>query len=198
LLGEEQSGHIKEVGYELYQHMLEEAVASLKSGEEALTEDQWSPQIAIGTPVLIPEAYVPSLEVRLSLYRRLADLSDAEEIDAFGAEMIDRFGSLPDEVEHLLKIALVKALCRRAGVEKIEAGPKGVVIGFRNNVFAEPALLVQYIATEGNLARIRPDQKLVLKRDWPRPEDRLNGSAVLLTRLVRMVEGKGTAARTGR
>ncbi|HOV03356.1 MAG TPA: transcription-repair coupling factor, partial [Kaistiaceae bacterium] len=191
LLGEEQSGHIKEVGYELYQHMLEEAVASLKSGAEEIVEDQWSPQIAIGTPVLIPEGYVPSLEVRLSLYRRLADLSDAESIDAFGAEMIDRFGSLPDEVEHLLKIALVKALCRRAGVEKIEAGPKGVVIGFRNNVFAEPGLLVQYIATEGSLAKIRPDHRLVLQRNWPKPEDRLNGSAVLLTRLVRMVEGKG-------
>ncbi|HYS45274.1 MAG TPA: transcription-repair coupling factor, partial [Rhizomicrobium sp.] len=100
LLGEEQSGHIKEVGVELYQQMLEEAVAAAKAGltEEAMPVEQWTPQINLGIPVLIPEVYVSELNVRLNLYRRLAELRTREELDAFGAELIDRFGPLPPEV----------------------------------------------------------------------------------------------------
>ncbi|HEY5215772.1 MAG TPA: transcription-repair coupling factor, partial [Pseudolabrys sp.] len=127
LLGDEQSGHIKEVGFELYQQMLEEAVMSLKAGITAPVADRWSPQITIGTPVLIPEEYVADLSVRLALYRRLAEIEDEREIESFAAEMVDRFGSLPVEVEHLLQIVAIKALCRRTNVEKVEAGPKGVV-----------------------------------------------------------------------
>ena len=114
-------------------------MASLKAGGEEASDERWSPQITIGMAVMIPEGYVPDLQLRMNLYRRLADLDDAGEIDQFGAELIDRFGPLPEEVEHLLKIVFVKALCRRANVEKVDAGPKGVVIGFRDNVFAEPA-----------------------------------------------------------
>ncbi|MDK9694946.1 MAG: transcription-repair coupling factor [Siculibacillus sp.] len=190
LIGEEQSGHIKEIGYELYQHMLEEAVAALKSGDEAMPEEQWSPSITVGTPVLIPETYVADLGLRLGLYKRLSDLATTEEIDGFGAELIDRFGPLPEEVEHLLKIVYIKSLCRRANVEKIEAGPKGVVIAFRNASFANPAGLVRFIGEQGSLAKIRPDQKIVLVRDWPDPLDRLKGSAVVLTQLVRIAERK--------
>src|SRR5271165_758379 len=127
LLGDEQSGHIKEVGYELYQQMLEEAVLSLKAGISEPVADKWSPQITIGTPVLIPEDYVPDLTVRLTLYRRLAEIDDEREIDAIGAEFADRFGPLPPEVEHLLQVVAIKSLCRRANVEKIDAGPKGAV-----------------------------------------------------------------------
>src|ERR671929_385648 len=130
LLGDEQSGHIKEVGFELYQQMLEEAVMSLKAGIAEPVADRWSPQITIGTPVLIPEDYVGDLSVRLALYRRLAEVDDAREIDAFGAELVDRFGPMPDEVKHLLQIVAIKALCRRANVEKIDAGPKGAVLAF--------------------------------------------------------------------
>src|SRR5690606_6972409 len=144
ILGEEQSGHIREVGFELYQQMLEEAVAELK-GEEGPASQGWSPQITLGTAVMIPETYVPDLQVRLALYRRLADLATAQEIDGFGAELIDRFGPLPEEVEHLLKVMFIKALCRKANVEKLDAGPKGVVVQFRNREFADPAGLVRYI-----------------------------------------------------
>ncbi|HUG61131.1 MAG TPA: transcription-repair coupling factor, partial [Methylomirabilota bacterium] len=195
LLGEEQHGHIKEVGYELYQQMLEEAVSALKSGDESLTDDQWSPQITVGTPVMIPEAYVPDLTVRLGLYRRLADLDDSAAIDGFGAELVDRFGPLPEEVDHLLKIVAIKALCRRTNVEKIDAGPKGVLISFRDGKFENPAALVRYIGEQGVLAKIRPDQKIVLIRDWPDPEQRLKGTAAVLVRLARMVDeaGKGEA-----
>ena len=145
LLGEEQSGHIKEVGFELYQQMLEEAVASLKAGITAPVADKWSPQITIGTPVMIPEDYVADLPVRLALYRRLAEIEDEREIEAFGAEMADRFGPLPVEVEHLLQIVAIKALCRQANVEKIEAGPKGAVVSFRDNTFANPERLIGFI-----------------------------------------------------
>lgn len=187
LLGEEQSGHIREVGYELYQQMLEETVAELK-GSESEVDGNWSPQITIGLAVMIPETYVPDLQLRLGLYRRLGELRDAGEIDGFGAELIDRFGPLPEEVEHLLKIVFIKALCRRANVAKLDAGPKGVVIGFRNNEFSDPAALVTMIAEQGSLAKIRPDQSVVFIRDWPSPEKRLAGSAVIMTQLTRLVQ----------
>ncbi|MEP3427721.1 MAG: transcription-repair coupling factor [Roseibium sp.] len=186
LLGEEQSGQIKEVGFELYQQMLEEAVAQLKDGGAEFGEEQWSPQINIGTPVLIPDGYVADLQLRLQLYRRLGDITEAEEIDGFGAELIDRFGPLPEEVQHLLKIVYIKGLCRKANVEKLDAGPKGVVVTFRNSEFSNPAGLVSYIAEQGVLAKIRPDQKVVLTRDWEKTETRLKGAATIMTKLARL------------
>jgi transcription-repair coupling factor (superfamily II helicase) len=188
ILGEEQSGHVREVGYELYQQMLEEAVAELKDGGVAEMDDRWSPQITVGATVMIPESYVPDLTLRMSLYRRLADLETAQDIDAFGAEMIDRFGPLPEEVEHLLKIVFVKALCRKANIAKLDAGPKGVVIQFRNQQFAEPAKLIAWIGEQGSLAKIRPDQSIVLQRDYPTPDKRLRGAAVITTQLAKMVD----------
>ncbi|RWQ38928.1 MAG: transcription-repair coupling factor, partial [Mesorhizobium sp.] len=187
LLGEEQSGHIKEVGFELYQQMLEEAVAEVKDSGE-VQDGGWSPQIAVGTAVMIPESYVPDLQLRLALYRRLGDLENTEEIDAFGAELIDRFGPLPEEVKHLLKIVFIKALCRKANVEKLDAGPKGVVIHFRKREFFNPVGLVTFIGEQGSLAKIRPDHSVVFVRDWPTPEKRLAGSAVVMTQLARLVE----------
>jgi transcription-repair coupling factor (superfamily II helicase) len=188
LLGEQQSGHIKEVGFELYQQMLEEAVMSLKAGIAAPVADRWSPQITIGTPVLIPEEYVADLSVRLALYRRLADVDDEQEIEAFGAEMVDRFGKLPEEVEHLLKIVAIKALCRKANVEKIETGPKGAVLSFRDNTFANPEGLIAFIGKQGAAARVRPDMKVVLFYDWEKPSQRLHGTTAVLRNLVRIAE----------
>ncbi|MFZ1814319.1 MAG: transcription-repair coupling factor [Rhizobiaceae bacterium] len=186
LLGEEQSGHIREVGFELYQQMLEEAVAELKDGD-LVTSGHWSPQISVGTPVLIPESYVSDLQLRMGLYRRLADLKEPGDIDAFGAELIDRFGPLPDEVDHLLKIVFVKGLCLKANVEKLDAGPKGAVIQFREKTFANPAALIGWIGEQGSLAKIRPDQSIVLQRDWDTPDKRLKGAAVIMTKLAQMV-----------
>ena len=188
LLGDEQSGHIKEVGFELYQQMLEEAVMSLKAGIAAPVADKWSPQITIGTPVLIPEDYVADLSVRLGLYRRLADVEDEQEINAFGAELVDRFGPLPEEVEHLLKIVAIKTLCRRANVEKIETGPKGAVLSFRDNSFANPEGLIGFIGKQGSAARVRPDMKVVLFYDWEKPTQRLHGTTAVLRNLVRIAE----------
>jgi len=185
LLGAEQSGHIREVGVELYQHMLEEAVAEVRGGG-AKPEDGWIPQINVGMPVLIPEAYVSDLDVRLGLYRRIAVLEDAREIDAFAAEMIDRFGKLPGEVENLLKIVAIKRLCRAAGIEKLEAGPKGAVVAFHDNDFANPAGLVAFIADEMGRTKLRPDHRLVHRRDWAMPAARLTGAQRLVAKLAKI------------
>ena len=175
LLGEEQSGQVKEVGVELYQHMLEEAVAELREGGEVGGEDAWSPQINLGAAVLIPEEYVADLNVRMALYRRLGDLSEQGEIDGFAAEMIDRFGPLPVAVEHLLQIVVIKGACKVAGVAKIDAGPKGAVVTFRNDEFANPAGLVAYISSAPYDVKLRPDQKLVFRQVWPDEKARLKG-----------------------
>ncbi|MGE3870947.1 MAG: transcription-repair coupling factor, partial [Pseudorhodoplanes sp.] len=188
LLGDEQSGHIKEVGFELYQQMLEEAVMSLKAGIAEPVADRWSPQITIGMPVLIPDEYVADLSVRLALYRRLADLEDARAIDAFGAELVDRFGSMPEEVRHLLQIVAIKAMCRRANVEKVDTGPKGAVLSFRDNTFANPEGLIAFIREQGPAARVRPDMKVVFFEDWEQPEQRLAGTTDILRNLVRIAQ----------
>ena len=188
LLGSEQSGHIREVGVELYQHMLEEAIAASRSGVEELGEakEEWTPQITIGTPVLIPESYVADLNVRLGLYRRIAVLVDRREIDAFAAELIDRFGPLPQEVENLLEIIAIKRLCRDAGIEKVEGGPKGAVIAFHHDRFANPAGLVDFLQRQVGTAKLRTDQRLVIMRGWEDTRDRLRGISALLADLAKI------------
>jgi transcription-repair coupling factor (superfamily II helicase) len=136
---------------------------------------------------------VPDLQLRLNLYRRLGELNSPEDIDAFGAELVDRFGAMPEEVQHLLKIVFIKALCRKANVEKLDAGPKGVVVHFRQREFSNPAGLVRFIGEQGSMAKIRPDQSVVFIRDWATPEKRLAGSAVVMTQLARLVEKKDAA-----
>jgi transcription-repair coupling factor (superfamily II helicase) len=193
LLGDEQSGHIKEVGYELYQQMLEEAVISMKAGITAPAADKWSPQITIGTPVLIPEDYVTDLPVRLGLYRRLSEIEDDRDIDGFAAELVDRFGPLPEEVEYLLQIVAIKTLCLRANVEKIDVGPKGAVLSFRDNLFSNPDGLISYIAKHPVGARVRPDMKVVFFDEWETPKARIKGATEILRALAGIAE-KGKKA----
>jgi transcription-repair coupling factor (superfamily II helicase) len=184
LLGEEQSGHIREVGIELYQRMLEEAVSEARGTTAEDRGETWSPQIALGIGVLIPDTYVPDLGVRLGLYRRLGDLVRPEEIEAFAAELIDRFGPLPAEVENLMQVVAIKQMCRAAGVEKVEAGPKGVVIAFRGNAFANPDGLVAYVTRPGAAAKLRPDHRLVFRRAWDDGSSRLTGVRRLVGELA--------------
>ena len=187
LLGEEQSGHVREVGIELYQEMLEEAVSSMRDGGDGgRLDDQWSPAINLGASVLIPESYIADLNVRMSLYRRLSDLTTRADIDGFAAELIDRFGPLPDEVKHLFEIVAIKQLALAAGVEKIDAGPKGGTISFRGNQFANPVALIKLISAHAGTMKVRPDQKIVVTRDWPTPESRLAGAKALLTQLAKL------------
>ncbi|GAA6192736.1 transcription-repair coupling factor [Phaeobacter sp. NW0010-22] len=178
LLGEEQSGQMRDVGYELYQSMLEEAIAKIKSGEmEGLSEadDQWAPQINLGVPVLIPSDFVPDLDVRLGLYRRLSGLSTKVELEGFAAELIDRFGALPKEVNTLLLVVRIKAMCKRAGIAKLDGGPKGATIQFHNDKFASPQGLVEFIQSQDGLAKVK-DNKIVVRRDWRKDSDKIKGA----------------------
>ena len=178
LLGEEQSGNIREVGYELYQSMLEEAIAKIKAGEmEGLSEadGQWAPQLNLGVSVLIPEKYVPDLDVRLGLYRRLSGLAKKVELEGFAAELIDRFGALPKDVNTLLTVVRIKAMCKRAGIAKLDAGPKGATIQFWNDKYASPKGLVDFIEAQRGLAKVR-NNKIVIRRDWKQDSDRIRGA----------------------
>lgn len=194
LVGEEQSGHIKEIGFELYQHMLEEAIARMKAGDVDVPADSgdWSPQLGLGVPVMIPEAYVPDLDVRLGLYRRLSGLETKTELEGFAAELHDRFGKPPREVEMLLRVVRVKAMCRRAGIAKLDAGPKGATLMFRDDKYANPAGLAGWLQDQGGLAKIR-DNKVVVRRDWATEGDRLKGAFAIARDLARLA-GNGRKA----
>ncbi len=191
LLGEEQTGHIREVGVELYQSMLEEAVAALREGrEESESEKSWSPQINVGASVLIPEEYVSDLTVRLSLYRRLADLDSDDEREAFAAELIDRFGPLPPEADQLVAVAALKALCRRCHIAKLDAGPKGAVLTFREQGFPDPMALVRHVQERPDDFKMRPDGKLVVQGGWPEASQRLKALRGVLETLARLATRK--------
>jgi transcription-repair coupling factor (superfamily II helicase) len=170
--------------------------AARSQGGETAAPEEWSPVITIGTPVLIPESYVADLGVRLGLYRRIAALADRREIDAFAAELIDRFGALPPEVDNLLQIIAIKRACRAAGVERVEAGPKGAVLSMRGNRFANPAGLVELIQRNAGTLRLRPDHKIVYLRNWDDEKARLAGVARLLQALVKIARTEAPAARS--
>lgn len=188
LLGDQQSGHVKEVGVELYQQMLEEAVAMARHGVDLddVPEETWSPNINIGTSVLIPENYVEDLGVRMSLYRRLTDLHEPDDIESFAAEMIDRFGELPEEFENLLDIVAIKQMCKRAGVASVEAGPKGAVIGFHKDTPPNIAGIMGWIGEQHGVVKLRPDQKLVAIRHWDSADKRVKGVQRLMKELVQV------------
>ncbi|MCK0094512.1 transcription-repair coupling factor [Yoonia sp. F2084L] len=177
LLGEEQSGQMREVGYELYQQMLEDQIAAIRSGQaEGIIDDgHWAPQINLGVPVLIPDDYVPDLDVRLGLYRRLSELTTKVELEGFAAELIDRFGKLPREVNTLMLVVRIKAMCKRAGIAKLDAGPKGATIQFHNDKFASPKGLVDFIEAQKGLAKVK-DNKIVVRRDWAKERDKIQGA----------------------
>ncbi len=167
---------------------------SLKAGISEPLADKWSPQITIGTPVLIPVEYVADLPVRLALYRRLSEIEDDRDIEAFAAELVDRFGPLLEEVEYLLQVVSIKSLCRRANVEKIEVGPKGAVLSFRDNIFANPEGLIAYIGKYPEGARVRPDMKVVFFEEWETPSERLKGATGILRALAGLAEKAAKAA----
>jgi transcription-repair coupling factor (superfamily II helicase) len=189
LLGEEQSGQMRDVGFELYQQMLEDAIAKIRSGEmEGLSETdaQWAPQINLGVSVLIPEDYVPDLDVRLGLYRRLGGLAKKVELEGFAAELIDRFGPVPKEVNTLLLVVRIKAMCKRAGIARLDAGPKGATIQFHNDKFASPHGLVEFIENQRGLAKVK-DNKIVVRRDWKKESDRIKGAFAIARDLAEKV-----------
>ncbi|GGC22942.1 transcription-repair-coupling factor [Novosphingobium marinum] len=190
LLGDEQSGHIREVGFELYQSMLEDAIVAAKAGELGLTKqtEKFSPQITVDAPIMIPEDYVPDLAVRMALYRRLNDATEQQEIEALSAEMIDRFGALPQPTINLIKLIEIKRQAIEAQVSKIDVGPRGALVSFHNDSFPDPAGLVEYASRREGTIKLRPDNKLQVNRAWGDPKARLNG-------LFQLTRGLGAIAR---
>jgi transcription-repair coupling factor (superfamily II helicase) len=174
LVGEEQSGHIREVGIELYQQMLAEAVEDLKTKQTKSTDsledspntgDAWTPRIQFPGAVSLPENYITDLNLRLGLYRRLTSLKTTEELESFGAELIDRFGPLPLECQNLLTLMHLKKLCQKAWVERLDLGPKGAVLTFYKNTFPHPSHLLDLISKGPFPCRLSSDHKLRLLED---------------------------------
>ncbi len=178
LLGDEQSGHIREVGFELYQSMLEDAILAAKAEGSGLKRDDragLSPQITVDAPIMIPEDYVPDLAVRMALYRRLNDANDKAEIEGLAAEMIDRFGPLPDSTANLVRLIEIKHQAIAASIAKIDVGAAGTLVSFHKDHFPDPEGLIAYVERLKGTARLRPDMKLVINRAWGDPKSRLNG-----------------------
>ncbi|EAQ29972.1 transcription-repair coupling factor [Erythrobacter sp. NAP1] len=177
LLGDEQSGHIREVGFELYQSMLEDAILAAKAGEMGLekAQDAFSPQITVDAPIMIPEDYVPDLAVRMALYRRLNQAQDKAEIESLAAEMIDRFGDLPQPTKNLVRLIEIKHQAIEANIAKIDVGARGTLVTFHKDDFPDGPGLIAYVDRLKDTAKLRPDMKLVINRAWGDPESRLNG-----------------------
>ena len=195
LLGDEQSGHIREVGFELYQSMLEDAILAAKAGELGLKAkpERVSPQITVDAPIMIPEDYVPDLAVRMALYRRLNDAADKAEIEALAAEMIDRFGELPSATANLVRLIEIKHQAIEANIAKVDVGAQGTLVTFHNDDFPDPMGLLGYVDRLKGTAKLRPDMKLVISRAWNSPESRLNG----LFQLTKGLSGIARKSRKG-
>ncbi|MBE6468122.1 MAG: transcription-repair coupling factor [Alphaproteobacteria bacterium] len=190
ILGEEQSGHIKEVGISLYQHMLEEEIMRLKSSSTGQTDEKiqdWAPQITTGIPIMIPETYVRDLGIRLGLYKRIGDIKDREGLADIKEELIDRFGPLPKEVENLLTTVEIKAMCLKAGIDRVDAGAKGLLIGFKNNVFAKPEKLMDLIISSFGTIKVRPDQRLFVEKDLSSYDVRITTIKQYVNKIVSLV-----------
>jgi transcription-repair coupling factor (superfamily II helicase) len=181
-LGEEQSGHMKELGVELYQHMLEEAVAELRE-DETVADQSWTPQVNVGVAILIPETYIPDLNLRLSTYRRISEIEDDEGGNALMAELIDRFGPLPDEVRSLFEVMQIKRLCRKAHVEKVDAGPRGIVLSMRHADIKDPSVIMNAI-TQNSGWRLRPDQTILVQGNFENPKPRVRGAKRAIEALI--------------
>ncbi|CAN5164579.1 transcription-repair coupling factor [soil metagenome] len=188
LVGDEQSGHIREVGFELYQSMLEEAIMDAKAGgiRAEHARDTFSPQITVDAPIMIPDDYVPDLDLRMGLYRRINDIDDRQGLESFAAELIDRFGKLPVPTQNLLKLIEIKQNCVAASIAKIDVGPKGALVSFHNDNFPNTGGLIAYVQKLQGTAKLRPDSKLVITRAWGDPIARLNGALQLSKGLAKV------------
>ncbi len=188
LLGQEQSGHIREVGVALYQKMLADAIQTLRAEKSGQPSDEFSPQISVGLSVIIPESYIPDLDTRMELYNRIGNINTAQEIENLKVEMIDRFGNYPKEVNNLFLTIRLKVLCKKAKIERLDAGEKGATISFWQNTFPNPAGLINYITSQMGTIRLRPDQKLVVMRPWGKLEDRLQGVEKIISHIADLTE----------
>ena len=184
ILGKEQHGNIKEVGVELYQHMLEEAVAEAKGIYD--NSKDYEPSINLGIPILIPENYVSNLDVRMSLYRKISNIDSEEELNSLASNLIDRFGApLPHEIENLLQTILIKKLCKKSNVEKLEVGDKGFLVSFYKNIFLKPENLLNYIQ-EKYFVTLNNKQQLLYNFQTTSNKERIDKCKLILLDLIKL------------
>ncbi len=184
ILGDEQSGHIRETGAELYQSMLLDAIKKLKSGVkldhnkiEEFIEEDYSIQIKLGISLLIPEHYIDDLSTRMQFYKRIANIDSKEQQEQISIEIIDRFGKLPVEIENLSQVAYLKNLCRKANIEKLENNSQGILISFRNNHFTNGEKLLELVFSSKNQIKLQGHKVLFLtvsKSDHEKLHNALN------------------------
>jgi len=164
LVGEEQSGQVREVGIELYQEMLDEQIALLKNDHAALQKDNFSTTINLGLPIFISNDYIADSGLRLGIYRRIGNLATLDELEHFKNEMIDRFGALPLEFENLLTTVKIKQICQSLKIESLDAGKGGFVIKFfANSNVAD--MVIKFVSLYPRDAKIKPDNKLIFVKN---------------------------------
>ena len=195
LLGDEQSGHVRETGVELYQQMLLEAITELKNSGEDLTkqsselsEIDFSVQIKLGISLLIPEQYIEDLSLRMNFYKKIATIQNADDQEKLQNEMINRFGKLPEEVINLMEISNLKAACRKVDIEKLEATSNGILISFKDNKFKAPEPLLQMIFSSKNLIKIHTGQKILFISDVGLVESKIKSAFVVVGKLKELLK----------
>ena len=173
VLGDNQSGNMMEVGFQLYNDMLSEAVRSLKAGQEPdlLSPLSATTEINLHAPALLPDAYCGDVHTRLSLYKRLASANKADQIDAMLEEITDRFGKLPPQGQTLFDVHRLRVLAKPYGVTKIDAGEKLMVISFRPNPPVDALRIIELVQKNRHI-RLAGNDKLRIERDTPHAKDR--------------------------
>ncbi len=175
LLGAQQHGHIAAVGYDLYSKLLAEAVRELAGGPTASTVD---PIISVAVEGFLPDEYVPEVNQRLALYKRLAGATDDAEVADLRTELADRFGPLPAAADQLLDIVRVRVAARAVGVEKVEAGDGKALVTFSAGTTLDPDHLVRVIQKSRGRFKMKREFTLeatIARGDWPRVRDSLLG-----------------------
>ncbi|MBX3017176.1 MAG: transcription-repair coupling factor [Bdellovibrionaceae bacterium] len=174
ILGEEQSGHIDSVGYELYMDLLNEAVSEARG--EKIDRDNIDPEINLRIPAMIPESYIGDIRIRLSYYKALSEIKNADELDAIEAELKDQFGALPEPTVNLMGLMLIRAKCRELGIRDLSAGPKNLSLLFSERTLVKPEVVIKLAMKENKKYAVTPDNRLNIRMNeitWPRAYEEL-------------------------
>ena len=196
LLGEEQSGQIQEIGFSLYMELLDRAVRALKSGSEPDLEKgmRAGPEIELRLPALLPEHYVADVHLRLTLYKRIAGAADNQALDDLQAEMIDRFGSLPEAARNLFRVALLRLRARQLGIVKIDAAAAGGYVLFDKGNTVEPQTVIRLVQSQPRTYRLEGPLKLRFAWRADTDSERLARTADLLDALQGAVPADARSA----
>ncbi len=196
LLGDEQSGHVRETGVELYQQMLLETIEDLKNNPESptttddlrLTTDDYSVQLKLGISLLIPEAYMPDLSLRMNFYKKIARIESTEDQEILITEMTDRFGKIPEEILNLIEVARLKFACKKVGIEKLEVASDGILISFKDNKFTAPEDLMQLIFSSKNQIKLSAGQKVFFAGNVKNIADKFSAAFAVIQKLNQLLK----------